>query len=109
MEVLDSVANERAGPQQDRATSGNLVSVNSTIRGPGRPVHGDTSKHDALLAAARKYFLVKQYKRVTTREIAVEAGVDIGLIPYYFHNLSLIHILRCPRTTLFCSRCAPFP
>ena len=64
----------------------NPISTKSKDRGPGRPAHGDSSRHDALLAAAQKYFLVKQYRRVTTREIAAVAGVDIGLIGYYFHN-----------------------
>ena len=45
-----------------------------------------------ILAAAEALFLEKGYNAVTTREIAAAAGVNLGLIPYYFgskENLTL--------------------
>ncbi len=37
-----------------------------------------------ILAAAEELFLEKGYSAVTTRDIARAAGVNLGLIPYYF-------------------------
>ncbi len=38
----------------------------------------------SILNAATTLFLEKGYKNVTTRDIAALAGVNLGLIPYYF-------------------------
>ena len=37
-----------------------------------------------ILEAATEYFLKTGYKAATTRDIAKAAGVNLGLIPYYF-------------------------
>lgn len=42
------------------------------------------SSREALLAAAHKLFIEKGYESVSTRELAEEAGVNLGAIQYHF-------------------------
>ena len=46
------------------------------------PNQNDTAR--SILEAAAALFLQKGYRKVTTREIAAAANVNLGLIPYYF-------------------------
>lgn len=55
-------------------------------RGRGRPRKSARPKGDDLMQAAKKLFLLHPYTEVTTRAVAVEAGVDCALIRYYFGN-----------------------
>ncbi len=48
-----------------------------------------------IVAAARELFLEKGYKSVTTRQIAERAGVNLGLIPYYFETKDKLASLIC--------------
>ena len=50
-------------------------------RGP-RAARGEV--RERLLAAARRHFSQDSYERVTLRAIADDAGVDPGLVSYYF-------------------------
>lgn len=52
-------------------------------RRPGRPV-GRSDIRDKLLAAARECFTNTPYSKVTTREIAEQAGSNLAMIHYYF-------------------------
>lgn len=56
-------------------------------RGPGRPAgdHKGESRA-ALLAAARELMTEKGLTRVTARQVAARAGVNPGLVGYYFGN-----------------------
>lgn len=48
-------------------------------------ISGDKhNSREALLAAAHKLFIEKGYESVSTRELAEEAGVNLGAIQYHF-------------------------
>ena len=49
---------------------------------PHHSIQNETAR--SILHAAADLFLQKGYHKVTTREIAAAAGVNLGLIPYYF-------------------------
>ncbi|USD38193.1 MULTISPECIES: TetR/AcrR family transcriptional regulator [Ferrimonas] len=51
----------------------------------GRPV-GDSDARQRLIDAARKQFSFAPYEKVSTRQVAEEAGVNAALIRYYFAN-----------------------
>jgi AcrR family transcriptional regulator len=56
-------------------------------RGPGRPTGGQKGAARAsLLQAARALMTEKGLTRVTAREVAERAGVNPGLVRYYFGN-----------------------
>ncbi len=44
----------------------------------------DSATAQSIIHAARELFLQRGYKAVTMREIAAKAGVNLGLLPYYF-------------------------
>lgn len=50
-----------------------------------------------ILAAAEALFMEKGYNAVTTREIAAAAGVNLGLIPYYFGSKEALGMLVIKR------------
>ncbi len=50
------------------------------------------SSRDLLVEAAKKLFSLKGYSLVTTREIAEEAGVNLGSIQYYFGSKESLFI-----------------
>jgi AcrR family transcriptional regulator len=55
---------------------------------PASPLSPARQKaRQALLDAAQRLLITKGYARLTTRELAAEAGVNIGLIHYYFGSL----------------------
>ncbi len=54
-------------------------------RKPGRP-EGRSDIRDLLLVSARSCFLSRDYKSVTTREVALGAGTNLAMIHYYFGN-----------------------
>jgi AcrR family transcriptional regulator len=56
-----------------------------TQRGLGRPAGGDGEQvKQALLDAARQLFLSYQFKAVSIRQIAEQAGVNGAMVNYYF-------------------------
>lgn len=55
------------------------------LRKAGRPSQ-QTQAREQLITHARDLFSVMPYDKVSTRLIASKAGVDIGLIRYYFAN-----------------------
>ncbi|ENM5887969.1 TetR/AcrR family transcriptional regulator [Vibrio mimicus] len=55
------------------------------LRKAGRPSQ-QTQAREQLITHARELFSVMPYDKVSTRLIASKAGVDIGLIRYYFAN-----------------------
>ncbi|TXZ06852.1 TetR/AcrR family transcriptional regulator [Vibrio mimicus] len=55
------------------------------LRKAGRPSQ-QTQAREQLITHAREFFSVMPYDKVSTRLIASKAGVDIGLIRYYFAN-----------------------
>ncbi len=55
------------------------------LRKAGRPTQ-QTQAREQLIIHARELFSVMPYDKVSTRLIASKAGVDIGLIRYYFAN-----------------------
>lgn len=54
-----------------------------TTTRPGRPAT-DTKKQTKIIEAARQLFVADDYDKVSTRKIALQAGVDAALIRYYF-------------------------
>ncbi|MCK6264732.1 TetR/AcrR family transcriptional regulator [Vibrio sp. ZSDE26] len=54
-------------------------------RKAGRP-RDKTESRALLLTHARELFVAKPYDKVSTRSIAEKAGVNIGMIRYYFGN-----------------------
>ncbi|MGL1957712.1 MAG: TetR/AcrR family transcriptional regulator [Colwellia sp.] len=54
-------------------------------RFPGRPQQ-TTQVRDALICHARTLFIYHPYEKVSTRMIASHAGVNMGMIRYYFNN-----------------------
>ncbi|WP_028865567.1 TetR/AcrR family transcriptional regulator [Psychromonas aquimarina] len=69
----------------------------SNIR-PGRPVQ-DTQKQARLIEAARELFIADDYDRVSTRKIALKAGVDPALIRYYFGSKMQLFAAMIRETT----------
>lgn len=57
--------------------------VNQPVRRPGRPAGERTTRQD-VLAAARRAFTERGYGGASFRSIAVEAGVDPGMIRHWF-------------------------
>jgi AcrR family transcriptional regulator len=55
-------------------------------RPPGRPVRSrdDPGVREALLEAARALFSARDYRAVSLRQIAAEAGVSPAMVHYYF-------------------------
>ncbi|CAH0526826.1 TetR/AcrR family transcriptional regulator [Vibrio hippocampi] len=51
----------------------------------GRPKQ-QTDAREQLLARARELFVVLPYEKVSTRQVADNAGVNIAMIRYYFGN-----------------------
>jgi AcrR family transcriptional regulator len=66
------------------SVSNSATAASERGRRPGRPTGRDRGKHDALLSSAKRLFLAQPYQKVTTRELAAAAGVDMALIGYYF-------------------------
>lgn len=52
----------------------------------GRPAEGHFDARQALIEAGKLRFSKHSYDRVTTRLLAEDAGVNVGLIKYYFLN-----------------------
>lgn len=52
----------------------------------GRPATSEFDARQTLLEAAKTCFIDLPYEKVTTRMLAEKAGVNIGLIRYYFIN-----------------------
>jgi len=46
----------------------------------------EDSTRDCLLNAGLKLFVASDYDKISTRQIASEAGCNIGMIRYYFNN-----------------------
>jgi len=57
---------------------------NSRNRPAGRRAAADESARGALLAAARKLFLRREFRAVSVREIARAAAVNSAMVNYYF-------------------------
>ncbi|GJM13922.1 MAG: TetR family transcriptional regulator [Pseudohongiella sp.] len=57
----------------------------ATAKSAGRPSGGNSEKvRDDLLVAARELFLQRDFKAVSLREIASNAGVNGAMVNYYF-------------------------
>lgn len=56
----------------------------STSPGPGRPSNPNFNARQSLLVAAKTCFLHLAFEKVTTRMLAEEAGINVGMIRYYF-------------------------
>ncbi|WP_019614500.1 TetR/AcrR family transcriptional regulator [Psychromonas ossibalaenae] len=66
--------------------------------GPGRPAK-DTQKQSRLINAARALFTEDDYDKVSTRKIALKAGVDPALIRYYFGSKMQLFAAMVRETT----------
>ena len=53
---------------------------------PINPSQSATQVREALLSAARRCFLPSEFDKVSIRQIAEEAGVNMAMIRYYFGN-----------------------
>lgn len=53
---------------------------------PPRSIHEGNQTYELILQAAFDLFSQQGYHSVTTRSIAARAGVNLGLIPYYFQS-----------------------
>ena len=62
------------------------VSIPSNGKSRGRPVQGAFDTRQSLINAAKVRFSQHPYPKVTTRQLAADAGVNVGLIKYYFIN-----------------------
>jgi AcrR family transcriptional regulator len=51
-----------------------------------KPIIADLSTEDKIMEAARKVFLRKGYSATRTRDIAIEAGINLALLNYYFRS-----------------------
>ena len=60
-------------------------SENLKLRPVGRPQQ-EMQVRDALILQARTLFIAKPYEKVSTRMIANGAGVNMGMIRYYFNH-----------------------
>ncbi|XOV80245.1 MAG: TetR/AcrR family transcriptional regulator [Aestuariibacter sp.] len=56
----------------------------SSSSGRGRPAKPQIDAREALLTSAKRCFTQLSYEKVTTRKLADEAGVNVGMIRYYF-------------------------
>jgi len=65
---------------------------------PGRPAT-DTNKQAKIIEAARELFIGDDYEKVSTRKIALKAGVDAALIRYYFGSKMQLFIAMIRETT----------
>ncbi|MFI3172689.1 MAG: helix-turn-helix domain-containing protein [Eubacteriales bacterium] len=54
--------------------------------------HNSLNAKDRILEAATRLFIEKGYKETTSRMIAKEANVNLGLLPYYFEKKENIAI-----------------
>jgi AcrR family transcriptional regulator len=80
-----------------------MSSNRASKRKPGRPLASRNNKQQALIRSARQLFLSLPYKQVTTRDIASSAGVDSGLINYYFGSKQKLYeamISECYQSAL---------
>lgn len=64
----------------------NQSSGDPPIKSKGRPYGSESDTRQALLEAAKHCFSEHPYEKVTTRKLATMAGVNVGLIKYYFIN-----------------------
>jgi len=62
-----------------------MTTTKEHIRLPGRPKQ-TTQVRDALIDHARILFISHPYEKVSTRRVADCAGVNMGMIRYYFNN-----------------------
>jgi len=67
---------------RDAGREGSASAVKTATSGVGGEVSGDSQ--EAILAAALRAFAERGFDGATTREIATDAGVNHGLIRYYF-------------------------
>lgn len=70
-----------------------MAGATSRARGAGRPAASDGEPvRRALLDAARDRFAQKPYAAVSVRELAAAAGVNPGMIHYYFGSKSGLYL-----------------
>lgn len=62
-----------------------MTSSNDAIRNPGRPQQSIQVRDD-LIHHARLLFINSPYEKVSLRIVASNAGVNMGMIRYYFNN-----------------------
>lgn len=62
-----------------------MPSPNEAIRPPGRPLQSMEVRDD-LIHHARLLFIAHPYDKVSLRMVANNAGVNMGMIRYYFNN-----------------------
>lgn len=62
------------------------VPSHETSKPRGRPLQGAQDTRQALIEVAKVLFSKYPYDKVTTRQLASDAGVNVGLIKYYFMN-----------------------
>lgn len=78
----------RNKPARTTAAADNDVKRAETRRGAGRPqAAGDTVGRDALINATVELLKIKPHDKINRLEIARFAGVDPGLIRYYFGDM----------------------
>ena len=63
----------------------NATAEDINLRPPGRPQKA-TQVREELIIQARILFIAKPYEKVSTRMIANGAGVNMGMIRYYFNH-----------------------
>jgi AcrR family transcriptional regulator len=62
-----------------------MTTSTNQSRSPGRP-HLVSPVRDDLIRHARTLFIAHPYEKVSTRMVANRAGVNMGMIRYYFNN-----------------------
>ncbi len=62
-----------------------MAPSNEALRAPGRPQQS-VQVRDDLIHHARLLFIAQPYEKVSLRMVANAAGVNMGMIRYYFNN-----------------------
>jgi len=66
---------------------------------PARSASGRAATENAILDAAERLLIEDGYARITTRRLAAEAGLNHGLVHYYFGSMEEVFVRALERFT----------
>lgn len=67
---------------------------------PTRPVGGRAETENAFLDAAERLLIADSYARISTRRLAAAAGLNHGLVHYYFGSMEEVFVRALERFTV---------